>query len=82
MANELRLSSVLKCWYLSIARIDCHKASREVHIQFMVETNATSFVNYFWDFMENVGKSIGFVENICIFILKEPAFKKLGRQKL
>jgi len=81
MANELRPSSVLKYWYLSITRIDCHKVSREVHIQFMVERNTMDCFNCFCDFNcvfhnikcwtetfnENIGKPTGFVGNICIF---------------
>lgn len=51
-------------------------------MQFMVERNVMDFFNYFWDFKDNTGKPTGFVENICIFSLKETAFKKLGHQKL
>lgn len=36
MANELRLPLVLKCWHLSVTRIDGEKATRAVNMQFMV----------------------------------------------
>lgn len=36
MANELRLPLLLKCWHLSVTRIDGQKATRAVNMQFMV----------------------------------------------